>query len=169
MVDPTKKNPVVASEVAALVAGTRMSNAAVSRELRNFGGQASAAGVGKWIKTGQISRKNMDALRALAAARKDYPTQAEPSMRVSVQEPAMELRMVLLRNAVSSINRALGAMAVVLAKTRPTEAHEVLSLFDTMTPTLLDDDGISEMFRNAMHQALEASPTDRRKKSHPAR
>ena len=156
MVDKQKTNPIVAAEVATLFGKIGMGNAAISREIERLGGKATPTAVGKWPRTGQVSRKNMDILRSIATPRaeKPYPFRGP---NLSVHEPTTELRVVLLRNAVNSIYRAIGAMVMVLAKTRPDEAREVLSLFEMTTPGLVDDDGISDKFRTALRNAIDAT------------
>ena len=169
MVDLTKNGTETELEISELIQSLGMSKAAISREIVRYGGKATPAGVGKWLKSGQVSRKNMDALRALVAAKSGNGTQNGVGA-LSVRESTVELRVVLLRNAVNSLNRAFGAMAMVLAKTRPDEAREVLSLFESLTPPFVDDDGISDRLQDAMKTALnaaEGNSTSRRKKSHP--
>jgi hypothetical protein len=65
MVKGSKRDERAAAEVARLIAQSKLKQSEVARELTKRGFPVTAQAVGKWIKSGQISRENLEALRAL--------------------------------------------------------------------------------------------------------
>lgn len=97
----------------------------------------------------------------------NVPKPKQLTVEGSDDEASPELQVIRLRNAIKSLRFAVGAMATVLASTRPDEAEAVADLFEGQVDPDYADMGMGAEFlasiRAAVHAARARPSTQRGK------